>query len=408
MISVAAVLIMLQMYIYLYTNHFTSQQERIIGVAEHPSVYVYAIQYWEQQSSSSFSLLSLQCWAGKLDANISVIEPFYSRGWPKIYSYLQKSSAPRFHDLFDLETWNNVSKRLYQVELVPWSDFALNSPHHLITVEIIYWWDKSKDAQGLKRTERISFGCKWKLKDSDSFFRSRFQIVRRACINFSFGDKLTTQEFNALVFGNYSAREVSVIFKEWRGISPNPFRIPIGDECADVLSPMGEAVAPSSKMLEMASAYKQKYLHNSNYIAVMVRLEKAVETHTLPHLTTFLDKVLNASKHLQQTTRIGTIFVSMDIGRFGSSTLSAKLAHIIGISFFKTVTENKISIPIWESSFETVAKTADPAIIARLQSTIVAKSTCAVIAGGGTFQFHTVLIYRASHKGKHSCLEEIY
>ena len=196
-------------------------------------------------------------------------------------------------------------------------------------------------------------------------------------------------------------------FKEWRGISSNPFRIPIGDECADVWSPMGEAVAPSSKMLEMASAYKQKYLHNFDYIAVMVRLEKAVETHPLPHLTTFLDKVLNASKHLQLTTRIGTIFVSMDIGRFGSSTLTAKLAPI-GFSFFETVTENKTSISIWESSFETVAKTADPAIIARLQSTIVAKSTCAVIAGGGTFQLHTLLMYRASHKGKRSCLEEIY
>ena len=212
MMSVTVVLIMLQMYIYLYTYHFTSQQERIIGVAEHPSVYVYAIQYWEQQSSSSFSLLSLQCWADKLDATMSVIEPFYLSGWPNIYFYLQNSSAHRFRDLFNLETWNNVSKKLYQVELVPWSDFAKNSPTNSITVEIIYWWDKSKDAQGLNRTERISFGCKWKLEDNDSFFSSQFKIVRRACINFSFGDKLTMQEFNALVFGNYSAREVSVLF----------------------------------------------------------------------------------------------------------------------------------------------------------------------------------------------------
>ena len=410
--------------ISMYTNRFLLQnlsqfplqnfllqnlsQQETVGVPKRG--YVYAIQYWEQQSSSSFSLLTLQCWAGKLNATMSVIEPFYLSGWPKIYSYLQNSSAPRFRDLFHLETWNNLSKKLYQVELVPWSDFAENSPTNLITVEIIYWWNKSIDAQGLNRTERISFGCKWNLEDSDSFFNSSFQIVRRACINFSFGDKLTLQEFSAYVFGNYSGKEVSVIFKEWRGISPNPARIPIDRGCYNVWfmkEVMGEAAAPSSRMLEMASEYKQQYLHNSDYIAVMVRMEKAVVKYPLPYLQTFLDKVLNASKNLQYQHGISNVFVSIDIGQYGSSTLMDRPLIKLGLSFFTTVMEQKISFRAWERSFKTIAKTADPGVIARLQSTIVAQSTCAVVAGGGMFQFHTILMYHATHGDLHSCLEEI-
>ena len=33
---------------------------------------------------------------------------------------------------------------------------------------------------------------------------------------------------------------------------------------------------------ELASAYKRRYLHNSDYIAVMVRLKKAVVIQPLP------------------------------------------------------------------------------------------------------------------------------
>ena len=97
----------------------------------------------------------------------------------------------------------------------------------------------------------------------------------------------------------------------------------------------------------------------------------------------------------------------MDIGRFGSSTLNDKSLISLGVSFFHELNGKETSIPAWENSFQAVAKTADPAIIARLQSTIVSQSVCALIAGGGIFQFHTISIYRTLHRDRHICLEEI-
>ena len=77
---------------------------------------------WEQQATSLFSLLTLHCWAGHLNANnMSVMAPFYHDGWPHTFSQLQEMSAPQFSDLFNLETWHNVTKREYRTELIPWS-----------------------------------------------------------------------------------------------------------------------------------------------------------------------------------------------------------------------------------------------------------------------------------------------
>ena len=388
----------------------TASQQHLMGdpvrVSMPSSGYVYATQYWEQQSSSSFSLLSLQCWAGSLNYKMSVVEPFYYAGWPQIFSYHQKSTAPRFSDLFDLATWNNVSEREYDAGLVPWSHFVNNALGDLITVQIIYWWVVSADAHGRDRHERISSGCKWNLEDQDPFFHS-YRIVRRACINFSYGDILTMEEFNGLVFGNYSQQNISVIFQEWRGFSTNPFRVPIAHGCGDEIVLMSKAVAPSARMLALASDYKEQYLHNAEYIAIMVRMEKAVEMHPIQHIRAFLERVWNASNKLQHEHNISNMFVSMDIGRFGSSTLVDKSLISLGVSFFEEVTGKEVSISVWENSFQAIAKTADPAIIARLQSTIVSQSRCAVIAGGGTFQLHTIMMYHAAHQRERSCLEEI-
>ena len=202
-----------------------------------------------------------------------------------------------------------MSRREYDAELVPWTYFLKYSWTDLISVQIVYWWEKSVDAHGQNKNQRISSGCWWNIEQEDPVLRSRFRIVRRACINFSFGDTITVEEFNTLVFGSYSPHKVSVIFQEWRGISSNPFRIPIPHSCGDDAALMREAVAPSTRMLDMASDYKQKYLKNADYISVMVRLEKAVERHRIQHFkNTFLDRVLNASNKLQHEHNISNMF----------------------------------------------------------------------------------------------------
>ena len=369
--------------------------------------YVYAVRYWEQQSNAAYNLMTLQCWTGHLNVPMSVVAPFFSSGWPITTSQKQQEMATQFSDLFHLEAWNNVTKRQYGVELVSWSNFTNETRIKFITVQIIYWWDKSKNSRHLSRTSRIMHGCRWRIENDDSIFQSSFHIVRRACINFSYGDKLTSQEFNDLVFGSYSPNEVSVVFEEWRSISPNANRIPINLNCGPLDSLYGKASAPSSMVQKLAFNYKQLYFNNSDYIAVMVRLEKAALIRTLPQLEAFLDIVLNTSRNLHYQYGISNTLLSIDVGRFGSSTLTNEHIKLLGISFFEKVTENKTSLSIWEQSFEDVAKTAEPAIIARLQSTLVTQSSCAIIAGGGMFQFQTALMYRTFHKNNNSCLKEI-
>ena len=88
----------------------------------------------------------------------------------------------------------------------------------------------------------------------------------------------------------------------------------------------------------------------------MVRMEKAVEIYPIQYLKAFLERVRNASNKLQHEHNISNIFVSIDIGRFGSSTLIDKSLISLGVSFFEEVTGNRVQTSVWENSFQAIAK----------------------------------------------------
>ena len=374
----------------------------------HSKGFVLALDYWEQQTSSLVSLMSLQCWAGQLKANMSVVQPFYYKGWPKTHSSYHHSGSVEFSDLFDLTMWNKVSAH-YNTPLVPWTySLLLSLRRNLITAEIIYWWKMSAVApQNLTQDERIISGCSWKLEDDDPIFKS-FRIVRRVCINFSFGDRLTLEEFNHLIFGTHSPSDVSLVFYQWRGVSSELFRIAIGGECTQIQQSLAPLTVHSSpKITKLAKNYIHRYMHDDKYIAVMVRIEKFLKHHPAVHLAAFLDNVVNATTHLSTKSGINALFMAIDIGRFGSSTLNVTSIQPLALDFFYRMVGQTISFDDWERSFEITAHTRDPALVARVQATVVAHSTCAVFAGGGKFQLHAKFMYEGLHDKQSSCFVDV-
>ena len=373
--------------------------------------YVFSVVYWEQLASSACNIMSLQCWAGSQTPPMLVVQPYYSNGWPRTVPY--PSRVVTLSDLLDVDRWNAVSSRENYATLVNWRQYRANAPRDLIIVKVIYWWLNTSDSRGIDRNSRLESGCSDEyFQIADNFF-TVFTVVRKVCINLSYGDILTLEEFNSRIFGGFSPGSVSVIFKEWRGISArNKFRIIMNDShCEWHYVPMRHAWSPSAKIKVAAGQYIERFLRNSEYVALMLRLEWAVRGHNMTYLNDVLTRVLGKLDDVQKRAGTNITFLTADVGRFGSSTLgaSSSILWTAFTGFFEQLFNDTMSVTQWENSFELISGTEDHDFIAMLQSTVVSRAKCVIFVGHGNFQKHTKFMYEELHGNEPThCVEHIH
>ncbi len=110
--------------------------------------YLLSHDYWEQLTSATRSLFSLQCWASRL--NMSVPEPYLKS--TSLYSPTKDKDLGEdwmhFGDVYDIEYWNELSRRTNYSSLVPWDHFLMRAPRNLITVEIKYGGRGERESVG--------------------------------------------------------------------------------------------------------------------------------------------------------------------------------------------------------------------------------------------------------------------
>ena len=401
--------------------------------------YVLADDYWEQQNSGCRNLQSLQCWAAKL--NMKVVEPFIVNSVVRTLPTLAKPSWLRYRDMFDVDGWNRESVRLNHSVVVPWEKFLTKAHRRVITVEFEYAY--TKDVQRKQRelranpTKRVEIECEphtgWPKSSQVNFLSSHnFTIVKKVCLNFDYGQFLTLDEFRDAIFGGYSPGEVTVIFRQWRGLGIAGRILVKDSKCAN--TGIQENMQPSQRLLDDADRYTSLYLNgnfskfdlpildsvlshdrakSNSYTAVMARLEKSKLSFNkregiVPYC---LEQTLKYTRKVVAESGIGRTFLSIDIGKYGSNSFrntgDSSNLHEEFEKFFANFYSRKVTISEWEQTFQDIAHTDDSGYIALLQKMIVVQAKCVIFVGGGAFQKHALNLYQSSHPKEEWCIRII-
>ena len=368
--------------------------------------YALAESYWEQQTTGSRNVKDLQCWAGQL--NLSVVEPFMVKSFPRTPLSNDHMNMLHFSDLFDLQSWNKDCENMHHSQLVSWEDFMQHAPRDVILVVIRYAPAPAnlKKTQQLVRmypsnyppaSERYKTGCN-KVGWQRTFLTSNhFKVVREVCFNFEYGDNLTTEAFSNHIYAEHMPSETTVIFKEWRSLGVLPDRIIVGDSTCFNTS-LQERIHPSLRLSGEAKRYHEKYLNGGNYIAIIARLEKSRQFVRREGVVTYcLDQIVQYQHSLRAETGMNTTFLSIDIGKYGSSSYGGykQLQPALG-KFFRGLYNDSLSMAEWEKTFED-SQTTDPGYIAQLQKIIATQADCLIFSGGGSFQRHALRLYQELH-----------
>lgn len=362
--------------------------------------YLLSVRYWEQLTSGSRNMLSLQCWGGRL--GMSVVEPFVRD--TKLYSPSDnrvRQTSLRFSDIYDIDYWNELSSKMKSLPLTPWEQFLSRAPRKLITVNIQY---ASSEAEDVKE------GCTKKdfLDNMVKFLKQKhkFKVVRTVCINLPRDRVLSVREFRRKVFNGKKWRSNTVLFSEWRGMSTSGMRLHVNDnECR--LPAASLDAEPSKRVLQDAEKYRKMYLKVDKYMGLVARIEK-VQNGDGDGVANCLQETLKEWRKIVAETGLSITFLSVDIGKYGSRSLQASRDDLDSArEFFASIYGNRSSIRQWEESFERVSGTTHPGYIGVLQKAIAANARCMLFVGGGSFQSNALQLYRRKHSRKDWCIHTV-
>ena len=375
--------------------------------------HVLAINYYEQQSMGSRNLFQLQCWAQHL--GLVVVKPVMKDS--SLITPLdqhQQQSLLKFEDSFDLGEWTKQTITSHFAPLVEWSEFLSKAPRDVILVLYNYpsvsvLKSRQKAGEPVLQDhvgDRYQSGCgsNWPTSSQLAFLKANnFRVVRSVCFNFYYGDQLTMDEFNAHLLGEHPARNVTIIMDLWRGLGTGQ-RVLIKDVCTSAY-PLNEYIKLSSQLHDDAVKYIETYLRGFPYIAVMGRLEMTLITvhKKEPVLPFCLKKIVSELDEFKKDMKINTVFLSIDIGRYGSkkwrTSIDPDLKRDFS-SFVQNIYGPSMSVGRWEKTFEDTAMTRDAGYIGLLQKAIVTQAKCILFVGGGAFQRHALHLYKQLHPRK--------
>ena len=389
-----------------YTEDSNATQVRQLALNDkgnHPG-YVLAYNYYDQQTAALKNLFSLQCWAAQL--NMPVVEPFVVESMFQTPLENDVRDLLRFSDFYDMEQWNEgFVKPNSFLPFVSWEDFVQNSPRDVILVQTPKpsWFGNACSFPEMKQW----YSC--------FFRRHHFRIVREVCIPLEKNKQMTMDEFNHLVLNKYyKLRNVTVIFELWRGICVTKDCLDysintITDSKCDRLTLIDPntylQMKVSKRVNQDADLYVHRYLKNSGYISLMLRLE-----HSIIHVRTkdIVSKCTKGAqdiwKWLKNENQLNVTFLTWDIGRFGSASFEEnkyrwKKYKITqnAKSLFTAIYGHSTSVKEWENTFVDVCGITNPGYIALLQLSIAARAKCIVLIGGGSFQRHALQMYKYQH-----------
>ncbi len=199
---------------------------------------------------------------------------------------------------------------------------------------------------------------------------------------------------------------VSVVFQQWRGISPSRhFRLSLqGTKCGSGYSyirttefkaPVSTVVV-SKKIMDYYQTFVKYILNGRKYTAIMLRNERLHKAFVTSKKTENIC-LINISSDNNKAKAHGQASITIvfsDLGSHGSGSLHK--THVRAPIFTKRVVEliKPLYSPVkLDSVLEKITKSKDSLLIALLQSTIAANARGLLLVGGGSFQMMTLNRY---------------
>ncbi len=396
--------------------------------------YVLVAEYADQMTGASFSILSLQCWAGTVSKGLRVVEPFLHTGSGLGYTFGSRKGAMhrssrnqvKLRDIIDLKKWqkqleNKNSNNSYSM-LDTWKEFVKLAPRDLIIV-----------GRDCNKTEYQS--CNSKFYKAVKLFAAKqgFRIVREVQIE---RIVYSSREFEKLIYGTLDPNGVVVFFRQWGGIVSKCFnrRYAISgiDQCQRHMY-RSFLFETSERNRRDSSVYMSRFLSEGSdkYISVMLRMERFGLKH-FKRANSQEEKMIAFTKcqvaierevrNMKTIHNTSGLFLAMDTRKHGSRGIrnhsappfmDNTLLDVITRQTFDTLKPygNSFStLEEWDASFDNISSIQAPGYVAQLQKNLAASGRCLITAGGGSFQESARLLYTKKHgntKARSHCVVNV-
>lgn len=387
--------------------------------------FVMVSHYSDQMTGASLNLLSLQCWASKLQGQVQVVEPFLVKGSKFGFDLQRVSSANqqqviegeprvRLRDMLDIEGWKNQATIYGLAPITSWADFLKEAPRNLILVNSEC--SRRSDYDGCKNTFQ---------KPAFRFAKQHnLTVVREVCVKRIL---YSARKFEDLVYGSHYPNQSVVLFNYWGGIhdrQPRAYRIGISDMKYCNRLRYSSFLFQSSKTIQKDSQrYIERYMplaKMNGYISVMFRSERFGLSHgfqgmdseeKLLTLTGCVRSIAEYVDKLKALFNIQSVFLAMDCRRQGSmafrrqtgpSYMSKDLMDKVALTLYQSLYGNSSTLNDWDESFDRIASFKTVGYLAQLQKSLAANGSCLLTAGGGNFQLSAVRLYNETHKSSNT------
>ena len=316
-------------------------------------------------------------------------ESFHSNG---SVSYLAMS------DVYDTEQWNlETSEYHYKMSsLIQWKDFLSTAPRDVLFFH--FGWLRGHDNEDATPYKK-------------SLAKLSFRLVEAHNFGLNWRKTMTETDLKAEVYkGGKSPADFTVIFSCW---SRQQFMHVFCELHLNML--YGNSVvslAPSWKLKEDSEQYRLRHMSpNGSYIGVLVRSEWLIMNRAPNSRKDVLNSCLNRAVgwlgSLKNQTSLSDVFVGMDIGRFGSTTLEdlqTEYVERLGENFLRTTyNDPQMTLQNWEDTFTGVSTSSVPGYVAFLQKMVAAHGKCLLLVGFGSFQRHALQMYMKLHRKQDYC-----
>ena len=405
--------------------------------------YLLTLDYSGQIIAGVRALLSQQCWVKSYKLPLAIVEPFSnnSRLGHSHSIWYNDADFVRFSNHFNLQHFNAESIKSESPPITSWEEFIQMAPRRIILVTIkdvhcagcLSYEDKMCRfvKQNLTLLTKFFTGCvpSYKSRMALKYLEKKnFHIVRNVCLNchhkISSNNSIMSDLITRHIFGPYEPKSITIIVNQWR------FSMNLVKSCGQVPTCRREKeVLPqrftkSPTLLKDAERYIMSNFGSKKIIAIMIRIEWYIITHKKENdAIKCLQKILDIVNKYQSKSKNkeSKIFLSMDIGAYGSGTFKYTLLHTNTSktkynrvlneihNFVKNIYKDTWTFNDWEDSFKEIPGIPNErGYIATLQGTIASKADCLVLMGGGHFQHLALHDYLDSHTNKQTqCVEYV-
>ena len=379
-----------------------------------PPGFMLVLRYSDQITAGSVNLRSLMCLAKKI-GGVQVVEPFVTGSALGVKFNANWTEEVRMSDMFDYEAWKHATPFKKYGELVSFKDFLLNAPRKLLMVQHCY---------GVSGT---CHPCKHKdviLKSRVFCKLNNFELVGHECFS---EETVNFSSIKSLLYSKYSKSEVVVMFDVFGGIETSAYVPRLAyrffanvRECSRKKVKSRSSLQPSQLVLSDADKYIQTYLNDMSYMAVMIRMEiilgnaKISSTNRPTFAKKCFTNVLQRLEKIKKELRLNHVFVTLDIGKYGSGCFRVKSNITRAIEhhtedFLSTIYGRNMTIGEYEERHISTSRKINPGYISVVQKQIAARADALVLVGrGSSYQSTTQDLYNALHKNKPKHVFKLY